>query len=74
VIEPYYRKRGNGRPPIGPERMPRIHFVQHWSNLANFACEEALYDSTSSRRFVGIDLGCEAVPDAATLRKFRRLP
>jgi IS5 family transposase len=73
VIEPYYPKRGNGRPPIGLERMLRIHFVQHWFNLADFACEEALYDSTSLRCFVGIDLGCEAVPDATTLLKFRRL-
>jgi transposase, IS5 family len=73
VVEPYYPKRGNGRPPIGLERMLRIHFVQHWFNLADFACEEALYDSTSLRRFVGIDLGCEAVPDATTMLKFRRL-
>jgi IS5 family transposase len=73
VIEPHYPKRGNGRPPIGLERMLRIHFVQHWFNLADFACEEALYDSASLRRFVGIDLGCEAVPDATTLLKFRRL-
>ncbi|MBB5463898.1 IS5 family transposase [Paraburkholderia sp. Cpub6] len=73
VIEPHYPKRGNGRPPIGLERMLRIHFVQHWFNLADFACEEALYDSASLRRFAGIDLGCEAVPDATTLLKFRRL-
>ena len=73
VIEPHYPKRGNGRPPIGLERMLRIHFLQHWFNLADFACEEALYDSASLRRFVGIDLGCEAVPDATTLLKFRRL-
>jgi IS5 family transposase len=73
VIEPHYPKRGNGRPPIGLERMLRIHFVQHWFNLADFACEEALYDSASLRRFAGVDLGCEAVPDATTLLKFRRL-
>ena len=73
VIEPHYPKRGNGRPPIGLERMLRIHFIQHWFNLADFACEEALYDSTSLRRFVGIDLGREAVPDATTLLKFRHL-
>jgi IS5 family transposase len=53
--------------------MLRIHFVQHWFNLADLACEEALYDSTSLRRFVGIDLGCEAVPDATTMLKFRHL-
>ena len=66
VIEPYYPKAGNGRPPIGLERMLRIHFLQHWFNLADLACEEALYDSASLRRFVGIDLGREPVPDATT--------
>jgi transposase, IS5 family len=73
VIEPHYPKAGNGRPPIGLKRMLRIHFIQHWFNLADLACEEALYDSASLRRFVGIDLGREPVPDATTLLKFRRL-
>jgi IS5 family transposase len=73
VIDPHYPKRGNGRPPIALERMLRIHFIQHWFNLADFACEEALYDITILRHFAGIDLGCEAVPDATTLLKFRRL-
>jgi transposase, IS5 family len=53
--------------------MLRIHFIQHWFNLADLACEEALYDSASLRRFVGIDLGRESVPDATTLLKLRRL-
>jgi IS5 family transposase len=53
--------------------MPRMHFVPHWFNLADEACEEALLDSTASRRFVGIDLGRERVPDGTTLLKFRRL-
>ena len=44
-----------------------MHFLQHWFNLAGFACEEALYDSASLRRFAGIDLGCEAVPDATII-------
>jgi len=73
VIEPHYPKRGNGRPPIGLERMLRIHFIQHWFNLADVACEEALYDIPSLRRFAGIDLGSESVPDATTLLKFRHL-
>lgn len=72
-IAPHYPEAGNGRPPIGLERMLRIHFIQHWFNLADLACEEALYDSVSLRRFVGIDLGREPVPDATTLLKFRRL-
>ena len=73
VIEPHYPKAGHGRPPIGLERMLRIHFIQHWFNLADMACEEALYDSASLRSFVGIDLGREPVPDSTTITKFRKL-
>ena len=73
VIEPHYPKAGNGRPPVGVERMLRMHLVQHWFNLADAACEDALLDSSALRRFVGIDLGRERVPDATTLLKFRRL-
>ena len=73
MIEPHYPKAGNGRPPVGLERMLRMYFVQHWFNLADAACEDALLDSTALRRFVGIDLGRERVPDATTLLKFRRL-
>lgn len=72
VIEPHYPKAGNGRPPVGLERMLRIYFVQHWFNLADQACEEALLDSVALRRFVGIDLDRQRVPDATTLLKFRR--
>jgi IS5 family transposase len=35
--------------------------------------EEALYDIASLRRFAGIDLGCERVPDETTVLKFRHL-
>ncbi len=73
LIEPHYPKAGNGRPPIGLERMLRIHLLQHWFNLADAACEEALYDSASLRSFAGIDLGREPVPDATTILKFRHL-
>ena len=73
VIEPLYPKRGNGRPPIGLERMLRMYFIQHWFDLAEEACEKALLDSTALRRFVGIDSGTERVPDGTTLLKFRRL-
>src|SRR6266700_609336 len=37
------------------------------------AGEEALYDSGVMRQFVGIDLGCEPVPDETTVCKFRHL-
>jgi len=58
VIKPFYPKpKGAGRPPIGLERMLRIHFLQHWFNLSDPAVEETLYDTRAMRRFVGIDLG-----------------
>src|SRR2546421_493655 len=73
LIEPFYPKPGNGRPPVGVERMLRIYFVQQWFNLSDPAVEEALYDSLVMRRFVDIDLGREAVPDETTVCRFRHL-
>ena len=73
VVEPVYPKVGNGRPPIGLERMLRIYFLQQWFNLSDPAVEEALYDSLAMRDFVGIDLGREPAPDETTVCKFRHL-
>jgi IS5 family transposase len=73
LIEPVYPKPGNGRPPVGLERMLRIYFLQHWFNLSDPAVEEALYESASMRAFVGIDLGREPAPDETTVCKFRHL-
>ena len=53
--------------------MLRIHCLQQWFNLSDPAVEEALYDSRAMRRFVGIDLGREPVPDETTICKFRHL-
>jgi IS5 family transposase len=72
-IEPVYPKAGQGRPPVGVERMLRMYFLQHWFNLSDPAVEEALYDSPPLRAFVGIDLGREPVPDETTVCKFRHL-
>jgi IS5 family transposase len=33
LIEPFYPKPGNGRPPVGVERMLRIYFLQHWFGI-----------------------------------------
>ncbi len=73
VVAPVYPKAGNGRPPIGLERMLRIYFLQHWFNLSDPGVEEALYDSLAMRDFVGIDLGREPAPDETTVCKFRHL-
>ena len=73
LVAPHYPQPGKGRPPVGVERMLRIYFLQQWFNLSDPAVEEALYDSGGMRQFVGIDLGCEPVPDETTVCKFRHL-
>src|SRR3984893_6452548 len=73
LIEPFYPKPGNGRPPVGVERMRRIYFFQPWLNLTDPAVEEGQEDAAAMRRFVGIDLGREPVPDETTVCRFRHL-
>ena len=73
LIEPHYPKAGNGRPPREMESMLRMYLVQNWFNLSDEATEDAIYDVQSIRRFVGINLTDESVPDATTLLHFRHL-
>lgn len=73
LIEPHYPKAGRGRQPLGLEKMLRLYFVQQWFNLSDPAAEDALYDSESIRRFVGVELGDDAVPDETTILRFRHL-
>ena len=73
LIEPHYPKAGNGRPPIGLERMLRMYCIANWFNLADEACEDALYDVPVFRDFCGFDLGDERIADAGTLLNFRHL-
>jgi transposase, IS5 family len=73
VIEPHYPKAGNGRPPVGLERMLRMYLLANWFNLSDEACEDALYDIAAFRDFCRIDLGRERAPDATTLLNFRHL-
>jgi len=73
LIEPHYPKAGNGRPPKDLELMLRMYCIANWFNLADEACEEALYDTPVFREFCGVDLGREGVPDATTLLGFRHL-
>jgi IS5 family transposase len=53
--------------------MLRMYVAQQSFGLSDEGIEDALYDSQSIRRFVGIDLSRESAPDATTLLKFRRL-
>lgn len=73
LIAPYYPKVGRGRRPHELATMLRLYFVQQWFNLSDPAAEDALYDSESIRRFVGIDLADDAVPDETTILRFRHL-
>ena len=73
LIEPHYPKAGNGRPPVGLERMLRMYLLANWFNLSDEACEDALYDIAAFRDFCRIDLGRERAPDATTLLNFRHL-
>src|SRR5438309_3047043 len=73
LIEPHYPKAGLGRRPMPLERMLRIYLLQQWFNLSDPAMEEMLIDSESMRRFAGINLMDDAVPDETTILKFRHL-
>jgi transposase, IS5 family len=72
-IAPHYPAPERGRPAMPLERMLRIYFCQQWFDLSDPAAEDALYDSESIRRFVGIDLASDAVPDETTILRFRHL-
>ncbi|BFU91130.1 MAG: hypothetical protein NTAFB01_23170 [Nitrospira sp.] len=69
----YPKPEGAGRPPVGIDRMLRLHRLEQWFNLSDPAVEETLYDSRAIRQFVEIDLGREPVPDETAIGKFRHL-
>ena len=73
LIEPHYPKAGQGRQPLGLEKMLRIYFLQQWFNLSDPQAEDAIYDSESMRRFARVELGEEVVPDESTILRFRHL-
>jgi IS5 family transposase len=53
--------------------MLRIYFLQQWFNLSDPQAEDAIYDSASMRRFAGVELGDDVVPDETTIVRFRHL-
>lgn len=73
LIEPSYPTSGRrGRPPMPSATMLRIHFMQQWYALSDPAMEDALYEIESMRRFAGLELNEDAIPDETTILKFRR--
>lgn len=74
VIEPHYPKAGRrGGQPIGIEAMLRIYLMQQWFNLSDPMMEDALYEIESMRRFAGLELCDDRIPDETTICKFRHL-
>jgi IS5 family transposase len=74
LIEPSYPTSGRrGRPPMPAATMLRILFMQQWYALSDPAMEDALYEIESMRRFAGLELNEDAIPDETTILKFRRL-
>lgn len=70
---PHYPVAGRERRQVALERILRIDLLQQWFDLSDPGVEEALHDSVSFARFVGIDLGSKTVPDETTVCKFRHL-
>jgi len=75
LIEPHYPKAGprGGRPPMPLETMLRVYFLQNWYALSDPMAEETLYDSEAMRRFAGVELGDDRIPDETTILNFRHL-
>jgi len=59
-----------GRPSYPLLTLFKAMLLQQWYGLSDPRTEEAITDSISFRRFVGLSLG-EAVPDHSTLSRFR---
>ncbi len=73
LIAPHYPKAGRGRQPLPMAVLLRVYFLQQWFNLSDPLAEEMLYDSESMRRFAGVELGEDTVPDESTILRFRHL-
>ncbi len=73
LVGRHYPRGATGRQPHDLERMLRIYFLQQWFNLSDPQAEDAIYDSESMRRFAGVELGEDKVPDESTILRFRHL-
>ncbi|MFM7265980.1 MAG: IS5 family transposase, partial [Cyanobium sp.] len=75
LIEPHYPKAGSkgGRPAYPLETTLRVHLLQQWYNLSDPAMEDALIEVPTMRRFAGINLISDRIPDETTILSFRHL-
>jgi len=75
LIEPHYPKTSSkgGRPAYPLATMLRIHLMQQWYSLSDPAMEDALIEVPTMRRFAGIDMISDRIPDETTILAFRHL-
>jgi hypothetical protein len=75
LIELSYPKSSKmgGRPQYPLATMLRIHLLRQWYSLSLPAMDEALIEAPTMRRFAGIDLINDRIPDETTILNFRHL-
>ncbi|MEI6030745.1 MAG: IS5 family transposase [Synechococcaceae cyanobacterium ELA739] len=75
LIEPYYPKTSSkgGRPPYPLATMLRVNLMQQWYDLSDSGMEDALIEVPTMRRFAGIDLISDRIPDETNILAFRHL-
>jgi len=69
LIKPYHPKisKEGGRPPCPLATTLRINLLQRWNSLSDPAMEEALIEVPTMRRFAGIELISDRIPDETTI-------
>jgi IS5 family transposase len=72
LIAPHAPVAKTGRPPFDLAMMLRIHCLQQWFGLSDLGAEEALFETSFLRDFVGIS-GTERIPDRVSVLRFRHL-
>lgn len=53
--------------------MLRVYFLQNWYVFSDPMADETLYDSEAMRRFTGVELGCDRIPDETSILNFCHL-
>jgi IS5 family transposase len=75
LIEPHYPKASKKgcRPPYPLATMLHINLLLQWDSLSDPSTAEALIEVPTMRRFAGIELISDRIPDEITILTFRHL-
>jgi IS5 family transposase len=72
LIRPHAPLATTERAPFDLAMMLRIHCLQQWFGLSDLGAEEALFETSFLRDFVGIS-GTQRIPDRVSILRFRHL-